>query len=636
MKTKRINLYITVATLALATLAACSGDDDLAPGRHPAAGDPGTIRFTASIADFADPDANPSVMLSAAKHLQPRSAEPEILRFAQNDNGAQNNGAQNDNGSAQNDNAPATRATLDIPTGKGHFEENDRTNIVAHVAGTNYGTTHPAAYHDEAWLTDLTWEDFGTDAKVNFTAFFPASSVSQMDQTIDIPTDQSTPEKYAAADILVADARNVQQSDDPIELRFHHALHRLVVKLVLSEHPGSLTQADLAAATVVIKDAFIRGKATSDGILSDYVTYGNILPLALDDNTFCALIPYMNDGLPVPPNMSIEVRAAGTVASYPIQWPTPVSIYPNGQTLIRLALANNEGRDDYITTFADLKAAIAAIPSGSADNPTRITLGADIEFPGTPGGYIDIPDNRYIEINGNGYRLTRADAAVELFTVNPGTSLKLTDMTVDGENKEPTTPLISVTTADLGGEFRPGTLTLGKGFTLTGATLWADASDRDKLNRTPGINVSGTLIMEEGSQVTGNGRGYPVHIIGDFSATLRLNGGTFSSNADGDVCLSGGGIYNTPATVTVGRPLPDGFACSLVLDYYLNADQSVHFPTIITGTGPDTIALTTADVQKFTLKTVFYHDANDNPHPSAPGQFSLYLNGKDIGLRREQ
>ena len=413
-------------------------------------------------------------------------------------------------------------------------------------------------------------------------------------------------------------------------------MHRLVVKLVLDEHPGSLTQADLDAATVVIKNAPIRGMATLEkGIETDYVTEGDILPLPLGDNTFCALIPWVDNNRPGSRNESIEVRAAGTVASYPIQWPAGHDIYPNGQTLIRLTLADNEGLGDYITTYAALKSACAAA-TGTADNPTRITLGADIEFPGTTSDCINISHNQYVEINGNGYRLTRAATAGALFLVSSNASLKLTRMTVDGENKETDEPLIDVSTA-IGPSFAPGTLTLGEGFMLTGAALpAADASDNAyKLNRTPGINVSGTLIMEKGSQVTGNVRGYPVHLTGSTRAILRLNGGTFGNNADADLCLTGGrGMYDTPPTVTVGLPLPDAFACSLVLDNYLNADQSIRFPTVITGTGTGAIPLTPADVPRFTLKTVFYRDAAGDPYPSAL-PFSLYLDGADIGLQGE-
>ncbi len=514
--------------LLVAALAACSADDDPADNRHPAPGDPGTIRFTSTIGHFADAD-NPDGFAHADN---PDSSAP-----ADNPDGSAHPALISPDAAGT---APATRALISTADGRGTFEEGDRINIITHVFDTTVDTDHPATYHDGAWLTDLTWEDFGPGAKVDFTAYFPALLFSQLNpQTIDIPTDQSTPGKYAAADYLFLHAIGQQQSDTPIELRFVHAMHRLVVKLVLDEHPGSLTQADLDAATVVIKNAPIRGMATlKNGIETDYVTEGDILPLPLGDNTFCALIPWMDNSKPRFFNESIEVRAAGTVASYPIQWSVASDIYANHQTLIRLTLADNEGLGNYITTYAALKSACEAA-TGTADNPTRITLGADIEFPGTTSDCINISRNQYIEINGNGYRLTRAATAELLFMVFGNASLKLTRMTVDGENKETDMPLIDVSTLQDFSDFIPGTLTLGEGFMLTGAALpAADASDNAyKLNRTPGINVSGTLIMEKGSQVTGNGRGYPVRLTGSTRAILRLNGGTFGNNTDADLCL---------------------------------------------------------------------------------------------------
>ena len=648
---------LATCLLALATLAACSGDDDPADNRHPAPGDPGTIRFTATIADFAD---------DARQALSPclRGSTPE------GGEGVKEGGSKNATSQKGNNfsyackinssvcfaatspktgeesvprkgegvlSAPSTRALISTADGRGTFEEGDRINIITHVSGTTVATDHPATYHDGAWLTDLTWEDFGPGAKVDFTAYFPALLFSQLNpQTIDIPTDQSTPGKYAAADYLFVSARNQQQNDTPIELRFRHALHRLVVKLVLDEHPGSLTQADLDAATVVIKNAPIRGRATLNGIETDYVTEGDIHPLPHGNNTCCALIPWVDDTKFGSLNESIEVRTAGTVASYRIQWPAAPLIYANYQTLIRLTLADNEGLGNYITTYAALKSACKAA-SSDPDNPTRITLGADIVFPGTTSDYISIPSYKYVEINGNGYRLTRADASAQLFTVSYDASLKLTCMTVDGENKEANAPLIEVATMNRSSDFYPGTLTLGEGFTLTGATLSEYASDPTKLNSFPGIDVRGALIMEEGSQVTGNGRGYPVYVNGGFKASLRLEGGTFSNNTDEDLFLTCGRGVNADfsPTVTVARPLPAGFSCSIVLEDYLDANENIRFPTVITGTA--TCALTAADVQKFPLMNrLFYRNADGELRASAPGKFSLYLNGADIGLRQGQ
>ena len=72
---------LATCLLALATLAACSADDDLTDGRHPAPGDPGTIRFTATIADFTD-DAARQPLSPCFRGSTPEGGEGVIFRNA--------------------------------------------------------------------------------------------------------------------------------------------------------------------------------------------------------------------------------------------------------------------------------------------------------------------------------------------------------------------------------------------------------------------------------------------------------------------------------------------------------------------------------------------------------------------------
>lgn len=654
MKTR--NLCIILAMIAAATLTACSGEDDPANGDNPAAGTPGTIRFTSTIGSFtaadasADPDdadpgnntptaagnrAQTAARLSAATADPCTSADSK----AHPASGLTLQGGivtspSTDDASTRAD--AFTRATIDPDDGHGTFANGDETIIFAGPFDVAL-TEHPATYHDGMWTTDLAWNDFGPGTKVDFVAFFPKRSKDQIAPAVtshQLPTDQSDPAEYAAADLLGAYASDQEESDGPVQLRFTHMTHRLVVSLSLSEHPGNLTQADVDAATVVIKNMpfqyllFLNDmRPIASGPTDDFIP----LKSSVAPNTFCALLlpqQEITSGTPW-----IEVRAADIVATFPV--PSTLYLKANKQTTVHLQLSDTEGLDP-VKNFPDLKDLIQNASSDPA-NPTRITLGADIEctFDPSDPNILDVPSGKYVEINGNGYRLTRSESYdyASLFGINEGASLTLTNLTVDSKDNAPSNiPLLRVMNSFAGDN--PATLTLGKGFTLTGASLPANASDGEKLSYCPGIRVEGTLIMEEGSQVTGCTTGYPIRLYGsNRKASLRLNGGTFSDNADADV-YSESPFNGYPPAITIGRPLPDGFACGLVLRDYLNLNESISYPAIATGTAACT--LTAADAQKFTLKRMFYQDGDGQFIEShLPFGLSLNGNGNTIDLQQE-
>lgn len=261
-----------------------------------------------------------------------------------------------------------------------------------------------------------------------------------------------------------------------------------------------------------------------------------------------------------------------------------------------------------VTNETELKNAIAAA-TGTADNPTVITLGADITVPAPDEGVNAYAiSGRHIAIDGGGHTLTRADAGTGIFYVAEGASLRLANLTLDGENKEGTVPLIMV-----GDLFDSGTaaLTLGSGFRLTNAVS-AVANDRN------GIDVeSGTLTVEDGAEITGNGTGWAVRVM--YRGTVQLKGGKISGNSGyglGLMAVWGEGVIASPA-VTVGNALPEGSRFDLYLHWYA-ADATTVSPggeTIVTAGGGYT--LTDADAAKFTLQAVA--EDNDKVYTSGFG-----------------
>lgn len=251
MKIIKKNICLIAILSGVVGLLACSQDDALTP-------DGGTdndniIRFTTAIA-----------------------------RFTGNDTAAD----------------PGTRAIIDPEDGTGSFANGDETMIIGFTyIGTSPVTKeHPATYKDGTWITDMTWDEFGEVEFVRFSAFFPKRSLADFDENgqmeINLPTDQSTPEQYAACDWISA-ADTGKKADQPtIQLTFSHLMHRLTVNLSLSDTPGTLTQADVDAATVVIKNMKTKGVVSfSGGVAPQAGNTGDFTPLkSASGNSFRVLL----------------------------------------------------------------------------------------------------------------------------------------------------------------------------------------------------------------------------------------------------------------------------------------------------------------------------------------------------------
>lgn len=280
MKNKKSNIpaFVTAAGLAcLLLVTGCSQDDALAPDGGTDKGN--AIRFTTAIAGFTGSDAT-----------------------------ADNSG---------------TRATINPEDGTGSFANNDKTMIIglANYTVTSFVTKeHPATYKDGTWTTDMTWDEFGEVEFVRFSAFFPKRSLADFDENGLMnfnPTDQSTPEKYAACDWISALATGIKADQPTIQLTFFHHMYRLTVNLSLSDTPGTLTQADVDAATVVIKNMETKGVVSfSGGVVPQAGNTGDFTPLkSASGNSFRVLL------LPqsvTPGTPWIEITVGGRTVTYAV------------------------------------------------------------------------------------------------------------------------------------------------------------------------------------------------------------------------------------------------------------------------------------------------------------------------------
>lgn len=302
MKNRKTNIpvFITAAGLAcLLLLAGCSQDDALTSADG-AEDNGNAIRFTTAIAGFTGSDA---------------AADPD------------------------------TRATINDEDGTGSFANGDETMIIgfAYIGTSPVTKEHPATYKDGAWTTDMTWDEFGEVEWVRFSAFFPKRSLADFDENgqmeINLPTDQSTPEQYAACDWLYAATIGIKADQPTIQLTFSHLMHRLTVNLSLSDTPGTLTQADVDAATVVIKNMETKGVVSfSGGAVPQAGNTGDFIPLkSASGNSFRVLLLPQNV---TPGTPWIEITVGGQTVTYAV--PAGLTVLQEGtEQVVNLALTNS-------------------------------------------------------------------------------------------------------------------------------------------------------------------------------------------------------------------------------------------------------------------------------------------------------
>ncbi len=91
------------------------------------------------------------------------------------------------------------------------------------------------AYNGSAWTSPrkVYWDE----GKHNVYAYYPYTpAINDIEEfTMELPTDQSTPEGYASADFLWASATGVEASESPVALQFAHKMSKVVIRLEKSD-----------------------------------------------------------------------------------------------------------------------------------------------------------------------------------------------------------------------------------------------------------------------------------------------------------------------------------------------------------------------------------------------------------------
>ena len=281
-----------------------------------------------------------------------------------------------------------------------------------------------------------------------------------------------------------------------------------------------------------------------------------------------------------------------------------------------------------VTTAAELKTAIETA-NGTADAPTQIILGENIEVAADAEHFAFSIDGKHIAIDGENnpidgnYTISRTASDKSLFELTNGASLKLTNLNIYGN--------AAAHSADVACIFVRASckLTLGNGFELYSG----DGFVEDQLI---GISVgdNATLIMEGDAEISKSIKGQEVLVAP--TGILQLKGGKIKAREEGtyeserSLCLQAAinGNQVTIPTVTVENELPADSDFKLDLYDYVLSRSTVRpgAETVVKGT--DSYTLTDSDLMKFHLMTnttggMTYYG----------GYFELYLDGNAIKMR---
>ena len=538
-----------------------------------------------------------------------------------------------------------TRAPQLDADGAGSFESTDEwgmytfTGDATSPAYSNENITYQA---DNS--TPLLWKDLSETEAVTFSAHYPRITAD-----IDDPAAYMYfPEAWNNTDDLLH-ATATASKGDPVALTFKHLMHRLVVNLAAGDGmegadlSSTLIQSvtkDLRTPTmcarvevnlltgVVNYDRADAGTIFSNGgggkadwkvAPQDLTAGAEWLRIEVDGDVWYYNVPAsLNSSNPDHPtrlesgkqltlNLTLKknpdtgntVTLTGSdISGWDMQPPIDGNIDING----------GGGTTGGVTTFEEFMAAIDAA-TGTEDNPTKITLGADVTLPFAAASSVTLSANKHIEIDGGGYSLF-PNMYVRAFRIEDGASLKLSNVTIDGQDAERNGSIISIPT---GG----GNLTLGAGFKLTGAKMGASYSEFAIY----GIEAyGGTLVIEDGAEISGCGKGVAIQVTN--GCALRLEGGNVSGNSGYGFNLQSG---DQPVDARIENTLPANarFENFVLAGYSYGSD--LKFETVITAAPGCT--LTATDLDKFTLKSVDGH----------PDSYELYLenNVNAIKLRKK-
>jgi hypothetical protein len=539
-----------------------------------------------------------------------------------------------------------TRAPQLDANGAGTFEATDEWGMY-----TFTGDATSPAYSNEniAYQADnsnpLYWEDLSETQAVTFSAHYPYI-------TADITNPAAylyMPQAYNNTDDLLH-ATTTASKGGTVALTFKHLMHRLVVHLTAGD---GMTGTDLSSAQInsVAKDGYTPTMfaRVEVNLLTGAVNYDRVDGGVIFSNGGGANA----DWKVAPQDLTVGAEwlritvgedvwyyhVPATLNSSDTQHPTRLESGKRltlnltlkkspdtGNTEVELTSGTISGWDTQppitdevviggITTYDALIAAVAAA-TGTEDAPARITLTADITLPWVDGAEgvdasVIVSDGKYIEIDGGGHSLFPHKYG-NAFWIRGGASLKLSNITIDGQDADRDTPVITM--------FGTATckLTLGKDFKLTRAKMRTSTYSEYAPYGIDG--AQGTLVIEDGAEISGCGNGVAIRV--NSNCSLRLKGGKVSGNSGYSIRLMSG---IRPVDARIENTLPaNALFENIFLDSYSDeGDVRAGFETVFTAAPGCT--LTADDFAKFTLKEVdMITDA-----------FELYLDANAIKLRKK-
>ena len=526
-----------------------------------------------------------------------------------------------------------TRASI-APDGSGTFSPGDELGLYAYADSKACLTN--SSY--KVGTTTLFWDELSTTEAITFSAYYP-----KMADIADATAYTFNAATAINPDLLVAIAATASKGET-VALDFRHAMHRLIVQTTTNIPDWDVATARITligmnatAGINILTGVITPGEASeADG---DYapqtgasatfivapqkvITGVDWIQIELGGKTFTYQVPaqytkpgssgtetlsQLNSGETLTLTLNVN-RDGVTLTSGDIaQWDT--------QGTIDDTIDVSSGTDAPIATVDELIAAVANA-TGTEDNPTKITLAADMTLPlgvSPLGTAVSITISaKHIEIDGGGHSLFPPKSA-NAFMIDGNASLKLSNVTIDGEDAERTGSIIVIPSNN------GGKLTLGKGFKLTRAKIEPSSYSE----YVPyGIEAyDGTLVIEDGAEISGCGNGCAIQVAND--CLLRLKGGNVSGNSGYGIKLQSG---LQPIDVRIENILSANTRFENIMlgsNYTYGEDVRPGYETIITAASG--CALTASDIAKFMLK----------PLTNATDDYELYLEDNAIKLRKK-
>ena len=494
--------------------------------------------------------------------------------------------------------------------------------------------------------TPLYWENLSETEAVTFSAHYP-----RITENIANPTAYLYAPWSHTDDLLHATA--TASKGGTVALTFKHLMHRLVVNLTAGE---GMTGTDLSSALInsTAKDGSPTMLTSAEvNLLTGAVNYGSstdgislsnggsgnadwiVAPQDLTAGAGWLKITVGEDGnenvwyyhVPATLNSSNTQHPTRLESGKRLTLNLTLKKSPDtGNTEVELTGSDISGWDTQspitdevviggITTYDALIAAVADA-TGTEEAPARITLTADITLPWVDGAEgvdasVIVSDGKYIEIDGGGHSLFPHKYG-NAFWIRGGASLKLSNITIDGQDADRDTPVITM----FGNTTNK--LTLGKDFKLTRAKMRTSTLSEYQPYGIDG--AQGTLVIEDGAEISGCGNGVAIRV--NSNCSLRLKGGKVSGNSGYSIRLAGG-IRPVDARIENTLPVNARFENIFLDSYSERGDVRAGFETVFAAAPGCT--LTADDFAKFTLKEV----------DMSTDAFELYLDANAIKLRKK-